>query len=122
MRYKYGTIFQKNLFADVAFRTLWLASAGYGWLGEAFLGLSFILLCQARKFESPRDTSKGEKGILLSGDNWGIGDAMLEMKMPCPSCKRLVEILYPIANVRRCEDCAKIAERNGIQFDKAMLN
>lgn len=122
MRHQHGIVFQENPFAYVTVQTLRLATDGCFWLGQAFLGFSFILLCKVRKSKSAGDSGEGESGLLLSGYGWGIGESMREIKIMCPGCKRLVEALFPIANTRRCEDCTQIAERNGIQFDKAALN
>lgn len=47
---------------------------------------------------------------------------MNEVKLCCPGCRRNVEALVPIANTQRCEDCAAIAELNGVYFDKAPMN
>lgn len=122
MRHQNGSIFQDHKIITSTGRALRLASNGCAWIGEAFIGFSILLLCQARELEGARHPSERQEGVLLPGARPGLDRKMVEIKLLYHGCRRMVIVLYEIGGFRRCIDCVEIAQENGVQFDNAAMS
>ena len=105
-------------------KALRMAARGLAWIGESFIGVSFILLCHARKPESPGDSDARQEGPLLPLHRRGVGHKMREQEIvyECEGCRRLVKLIIKIEGFSRCEDCKDIAEDQRNQFVNYGMN
>lgn len=93
-------------------KALRMAARGCAWLGDAFIGISFLLLCHVRQPKSAGASDAGREGPLLPFPGSGDGIQMREqiIHYRCPGCLRVVKIMLQIEGLLRCEDCEQIVK------------
>ena len=111
MRHSHASILQQDSPLTRTGQALRLASRGCGWIGEAFIGLSLLLLCKAGKLESAGDSGERKPGLLLPRPIREMDSEMKELKvrLRCAGCSRDVEVLVQIEGMLRCDDCRDVA-------------
>lgn len=88
------------------------------WIGEAFIGLGFILLSHARKTEDRGHSDLCQERVCLPSNDRGFGIAMREQEIvyECKGCRRLVKVILQIEGLPRCDDCVGIVSDKQNQF------
>ena len=81
MRQQNGCLLHETDSHHAKDKALRMAARGLAWLGESFIGVSFILLCHVGKPESPGDSDAREEGPVLPVHRRGMGYKMREQEI-----------------------------------------
>ena len=124
LRHKDASVLQSDSPPSRKERALRVLADGCLWIGEAFIGLSYIMLSQIRKPNYCRRVEEMPRRLLLPADGQRKDKDMREeiILFECQGCFRKVNILIPIHNINRCEDCFIILNERDKQIQNSWMN
>lgn len=107
-------------------RALWLAGRVCGWLGEAFIGFSWIALSWAGRYEKERNPAQRKERTLLPVHRCRNVAEVTR----CPNCFREIKELIETIRIEhgmtfktvQCEECTEIHTRQLERLEKAKWN